>query len=72
MTPQSGKQTIAIRLLHNISRSKGNQTIKYQLIQYNMKNVFLKKSYTKSGGETIPRPVCKSPKLKKPEYGSVA
>ena len=37
-----------------------------------MKNIFLKKSYTKSAGETIPRPVCKSPKLKKPEYGSVA
>ena len=37
-----------------------------------MKNIFLEKSHTKSGGETIPRPVSKRPKLKRPEYGSVA
>ena len=72
MTSQSGKQTVALRLQSNISRSKGNHTIKYQLIEYNMKNIFLEKSHTKSGGETIPRPVSKRPKLKRPEYGSVA
>ena len=27
-----------------------------QLIEYNMTNIFLEKSCTKSGGETIPRP----------------
>ena len=27
-----------------------------QLIEYNTRNVFLEKSYTKCGGETIPRP----------------
>ena len=27
-----------------------------QLIEYNMKNIFLEKSYTKCGGETSPRP----------------
>ena len=27
-----------------------------QLIKYNMRNIFLEKSYTKSGGETSPRP----------------
>ena len=27
-----------------------------QLIEYNMRNVVLEKSYTKSGGETIHRP----------------
>ena len=26
-----------------------------QLIEYNMKNIFLEKSYTKCGGETSPR-----------------
>ena len=48
MTSQSGKQTIAIHILSNISRSRGNQTIKFnQLIEYNLKNIFLEKSYTK-------------------------
>ena len=60
MTSQIGKKTIAITILPNISRSKGNQTIKLgQLIEYNMRNNFLEKSYAKSGGETIPRPFCK-------------
>ena len=48
MTSQPGKQTIAIHLLANISRSKGNQIMEFdQLIEYNMRNVFLEKSYTK-------------------------
>ena len=43
------------------SRSNGNQAIKFvQLIEYNMRNIFLEKSYTKCGGETIPRPFSKS------------
>ena len=51
-------------MLPNISRSKDNQTVKFgQLIEYNMRNVFLKKSYTKCGGETIPRLFSKNPKL---------
>ena len=45
-------------------RSKGNQTMKFgQLIEYNMRNTFLEKSYTKCGGETIPRPFSKISKL---------
>ena len=57
MTSQSGKQTNALHILPNISRSKGNQTIKFgQLIDYKPKNIFLKKYYTKCVGETIPRP----------------
>ena len=45
MTSQGGKQTIAIRILANISRSKGNQAMKLgQLIEYNMRNIFLEKS----------------------------
>ena len=43
---QSVKQTIAVHVLPNISRSKGNQTMKLgQLIEYKMRNIFLKKSY---------------------------
>ena len=34
-----------------------------QLIEYDMRNTFLKKSYEKCGGETIPRPFSKKPKL---------
>ena len=58
------KQTIAIHILSNMSRSKGNQIMKCgQLIEYNMKNIFLGKSYTKCCTETIPRPFSKKPKL---------
>ena len=47
-------------ILTNISRSKGNLAIKFgQLIEYNMRNTLLNKSYTKCGGETIPRPFSK-------------
>ena len=50
------KQTIAIHILPNMARSKSNQTMKFgQLIVYNMTNIFLEKSYTKRGGETISR-----------------
>ena len=44
-----------IYALPSISRSKGNQTMKFgQLIKY-IRNIFLEKSYTICGGETIPR-----------------
>ena len=57
MTSQPGKQIIAIHILPNISRSKNNQTMKYgQLIDCNMKSIFLEKSFAKCGGETILRP----------------
>ena len=50
---QHGKQTIAIYIFPNISRSKGNQTMKFnQLTEYNMKNIFLK-NYTKSVAEKL-------------------
>ena len=56
MTSQLGQQTIVIHILLNISRSKGNQTIKfYQLIECSMGNIFIEKLYTKCGGETSPR-----------------
>ena len=56
MTSQPGKPTIAIHILSNILRSQRNQTINIdQLIKYNMTNIFIDKSYTKCGWETIPR-----------------
>ena len=52
MTPQTGKQINAIHILPNISRSKGNQTMKFgQLIEYNMRNIFLEKSHSKYNGK---------------------
>ena len=56
MTLQPDKQTIVIHILPNISRGKDNQLI-------SMRNTFLKKSYTKYGGETISRPSSKKSKL---------
>ena len=57
MTSQPGKQTIAIHILPNILRIKGNQTLKFgQLIEYGMRNVFLEKSYAKCAEETSFRP----------------
>ena len=53
MTSHPGWQTIVIQILPNISRSKGNIGMKFgQLIESNMIKNFLKKSYTKCGGET--------------------
>ena len=34
-----------------------------QLIEYNMRSIFVEKSYTKRCGETIPRPFSKKSKL---------
>ena len=57
---QPGKQTIAIHVLLYISRSKDNQTVKFdQLIEYDMRNIFLEKLYPKCGGETSPKPSSK-------------
>ena len=56
MTSQPGKHKIAIHIFPNISRSLVNQTIKFgQLIEYNVRNIFLEKSYIKCGRETIPK-----------------
>ena len=64
MTSQPGQETIAIHIFTNISRSKGNQALKFgQLIVYNMRNILLEKSYTKCDRETISRPFSKKSKL---------
>ena len=34
-----------------------------QLVEYNLRHIFLEKSYTKCGGETITRPFSKKSKL---------
>ena len=45
-----------MHVLPNNSRNKSNQTMKLcQLIEYDMRNIFLEKSYTKRGAETISR-----------------
>ena len=44
MTSRTGQQIITIHTLLNISRSKGNQTMKFgQLVEFKMKNIFLEK-----------------------------
>ena len=56
MTSQPVKQTTPIHILFNIWRSKDNQTMKFgQLIQYNTRDTFLEKPYTKCSGVTIPK-----------------
>ena len=63
MTSEFRKRAIAIHI-SNISRSKGNQTMKFgQLIEYNMRNICLEKSYTKYGIETRSRPFSEKLKL---------
>ena len=64
MTSQLEKQIISIHIFSNISRSKGSQTMEFgQLIEYNMRNIFLEKSYTKCGGKTSSRTSSKKSKL---------
>ena len=46
MTSQSGQQLTTINILHNFSRSSGNQVMKFgQLIKQNAINILLQKSY---------------------------
>ena len=51
MISQPGEQTSAIQILPNISRGKGNQTMKFgQSVECNMRNIFIEKSYSKCDG----------------------
>ena len=53
MTSQT-REKITIHILPNIQRSKGTQTMKFgQFLEYKMRSIFLEKSYTKCGGETL-------------------
>ena len=57
MTLVTRKQIITIHKLPNISRNKGNQTMKFgQLIEYDKRNIFLQKSYTNVVEKLVPDP----------------
>ena len=59
MTSQSGTQVIAILILPNFLRRKGNRTVKLGLlIKYNMRNIFLKDVV----GKLVPDPFIKNKK----------
>ena len=63
MTPQPGTQSLVVHTLSNISKSKGNQTLKSgQLIEYKMKHNSWK-IMSNCGGETFPRPFSKKIKI---------
>ena len=48
-------------MLSKISRKKGNKTIKFgHLIEYNMKNIFLEKSYQNVIEKPFPDPFLKN------------
>ena len=67
MTSQTGQQVISIHILPNISNNKEEEKMTFgQLIEYNMRNIFLEKSYTKCGGKTSPIPFYKKSKLSIP------
>ena len=58
MTSQIGKQKVITNILPDISRSKGNQAMKFsQLIEYHMKNIFYENSGAKCDRETNSRPL---------------
>ena len=53
MTSQHDSKPIGTQILPNISRTKGNQTMKFgQLIECNMKNILLK-NYTQNAVEKL-------------------
>ena len=54
MTSFTGKlMQLQLHILLNISRSKDNQTMKVgQLTEYNVRNTFLSKIYSKCGAKT--------------------
>ena len=55
MTLQIGQQIITTDILLNISRSKDNQSIKLdQLIEYNVRNIFLRESFRNEGEVLVP------------------
>ena len=59
MTSETGKETIVMHILPNISRSKGNQTVKFgQLIEYNKRNISLKKIFLKMRKRNYSQTLC--------------
>ena len=61
MTSQTVQEIIRIHILPNIFRSKSNHTMTFcQLMEYNVRNIFLQKLCTKCGGEASSRPFYKN------------
>ena len=61
MMSRSGQKIIPVRILSNISRRKGNPTMKFgQLIECNIRNIYLEKSCTKCGEKQVPNPFIKN------------
>ena len=57
MISQPGEQLTPIQILHKISKYNSNQAMKFdQLIEYNIRNLFLEKSYTACGEKLFPEP----------------
>ena len=53
MTSQTGQQIITMHVFPNISRSKGNQAMKFgQLIKYSIRNNFFK-NYAENEAERL-------------------
>ena len=65
MTSQTGQQIITnTRITQYLKNSRRNLTITFhQLIEYNISNIFLEKSYSKSGEEASFRPLYKKIKI---------
>ena len=61
MTSQAEKQTITIYILPNISRNKGNQITNFgQLIEFNMRNIFLTNHTQNAVEKLFPQPSLKN------------
>ena len=61
MTSQTEKQTITIYILPNISGNKGNQITNFgQLIEFNMRNIFLKNHTQNAVEKLFPHPSLKN------------
>ena len=59
MMSEPGQQAIVIHILSNIARSKDTHNVTFgQLIEYNMRNIFLEKSYI-NVLKKLPRPPSK-------------
>ena len=57
MMPQPGQERIVLQILSNISRSKGNKTMKFDpLIENNMRNIFLKHHTENMVEKLVPDP----------------
>ena len=52
---QIGPQTVTINILVDVSKRRKNQTMKFgQLMEYNVRNISLKKLWEKKAGRLVP------------------